>query len=136
MLPCQPSAHKTPLSSQVRDLQQALGWLSPRGTTSPRWPSPGQPWGHTPPCSTMQLQCRRGSGSAINGRSTHWTPSQSSRHRQTRLCSLTHKRVFIPSSAASLSHRRPPLSFPSARAGEKTREQKPRTPEFQFNCWC
>lgn len=107
-------------------------------TVSPRWSSPAQlcqPWGHAPPCSTKQLQCRRGSGSAINGRSTHWTPSQSTRHRQTTLCLLAHKRAFIWSSTGCLSCRCPPLSFPSPQAGEKTREQKPRTPEFQFDCW-
>lgn len=37
---------------------------------------PCQPWGHAPPGSTKQLQCRRGSGSPVYGRSTHWAPSQ------------------------------------------------------------
>lgn len=115
--------HTNPLPPQVQLVWWSQGRLSCHSTLSLRWSPPAQPcqpWGHAPPCSTKQLQCRRESGSAIYGRSAHWTPFQSTRHRQTRLCSLAHKWVFIWSSADCLSCRRLPLSFPSPGAGENT----------------
>lgn len=76
--PCQPPAraHKVSLPGQEPSLAPGkLSWLGAQPEVSPP-AQPCQPWGHAPPGSTKQLQCRRGSGSPVYGRSTHWTPSQ------------------------------------------------------------
>lgn len=64
---------------------------------------PCQPWGHAPPGSTKQLQCRRGSGSPVYGRSTHWTPSQrTGADRRGCVRWRTSEYLFRPPQAASL----------------------------------
>lgn len=69
---------------------------------------PRQPWGHAPPGSTKQLQCRRGSGSPVYGRSAHWTPSRrSGADRWGCVPPRTSEYLFCPPQAASLP---PPAS--------------------------
>lgn len=98
--PCQPSAgvHKSSLPS--RSPPAAPGKAQPEVSPPAQ---PCQPWGHAPPGSTKQLQCRRGSGSPVYGRSTHWAPSRcTGADRRGCVQPRTSDCLFRPPQAASL----------------------------------
>lgn len=136
--PCQPpaGAHESSLPRQ-----------EPSGSPRESCHGTARSAGGVPSCPAVPALGPRSSGqhkaAAVQERiwlSSLWQEHtlgsfSSHRSRQTRLCSLAHKRVFILPSAGRLSPRRPPLGFPSPPAGEKTRELKPRTRELQFGCW-
>lgn len=94
------------LPARVGSLRQPQGKLSAQRVPPEVSPpaQPCQPWGHAPPGSTKQLQCRRGSGSPAYGRSTYWAPSQrTGADRRGCVHPRTSEYLFCPLSPAPAS---------------------------------